>query len=110
MMAEVVGVGDAHFDKLDGMISDASQKITRCWRRVFKYAMENGVPHVLFYGDIGEKPKLSDEAVCQIADTIFRPEYKELDIHFILGNHDFAEDGQYSLRWLEIIANRLKFN
>jgi hypothetical protein len=109
-VAEVIGVGDCHLDKLDPIIPEASQLITRCWRRVFKYALDNGVQDVFFYGDIGEKPRLSDEAMCQIADTIFREEYRELNLHFILGNHDWAEDGQYSLRWLEIMAKRLDLN
>lgn len=109
-MAEVIGIGDLHFSKLDSIVPDASAKICRSVRKVFKYALERGVQNVIFYGDICDKPRMDEEAQCQLLDTILRDEYRELNIHFILGNHDFAENGSYSLRFLEIIAKRLNFN
>lgn len=109
-MPELVGIGDAHFDKLDSIIPDATPKITRCWRKVFKYAQDRAIPDVIFYGDIGEKHRLSDGAQCAILDTVLREEYSDLRLHFILGNHDFSEDGQHSLTWLEVIAKRLNKN
>lgn len=107
---EVIGIGDAHLDKLTGLIPDASAKIMKCWRKVFRYALERGVKHVVFYGDIGDKHRLSDDAQCQVLRTILDPEYRELHLHFILGNHDFAENGAYSLRFLEVIAKSLDIN
>jgi DNA repair exonuclease SbcCD nuclease subunit len=109
-MAEVITIGDLHFDKLDSLIPGASSLIARCVRRVFKYAMEHGIQTVIFKGDIGDKPKLSQDAQVALIEVIFDPKYKDLDLHFILGNHDFAEDGSYSLRWLEVLAQQLQSN
>lgn len=107
---EIIGIGDAHLDKLTSLIQDASAKTTQCWRRVFKYALERGVRHVAFYGDIGNKSRLTDESECQILDTLLRPAYRDLHFHFIPGNHDFAENGSHSLRFLEVIAERMDIN
>jgi DNA repair exonuclease SbcCD nuclease subunit len=107
---EVIGIGDAHLGKLDSLIPDADALITRSWRKVFKYALERGVQNVIFYGDIGERPRLSVESECAVLDTLLRPEYRELHFHFILGNHDFAENGSHCLQFLEVIAKRLDIN
>jgi DNA repair exonuclease SbcCD nuclease subunit len=109
-MMELVGIGDLHLDKLDNIIPDASSLICRSVRRVFKYALERGVHNVLFYGDVCDKPSMSSEAQCQFLDTLLREEYRDLTMHFVLGNHDFHENGDYSLRFLEVIADRVDFN
>lgn len=109
-MVDVVTIGDLHFDKLDALIPGANALTAKCVRRVFKYALANGIQTVVFKGDIGDKPKLSQDAQVALIDVIFDPKYKDLDLHFILGNHDFAEDGSYSLLWLETLAAHLKSN
>jgi DNA repair exonuclease SbcCD nuclease subunit len=109
-MAEAVTVGDLHLDKLEALIPGSNQLIGKCVRRVLNYALTCGVQVVIFKGDIGDKPKLSQEAQCALIEVIFDPKYADLDMHFILGNHDFAEDGSYSLRWLEVLAKQLKSN
>lgn len=107
---ELVGIGDLHFDKLTSLIPDSNTLICKSLRRVYKYALERGVQHVIHYGDVSERPKLSDDAVCLLIPLLLDPRYEALHFHFILGNHDFEEDGSYSLRWLEKMAIALNRN
>jgi hypothetical protein len=106
-MAEVITVGDLHGDKLDSLIPGANQLIGKCVRRTFKYALEHGVQTVIFKGDVCDKPKMSQDFQCALIEVLFDPKYEDLDKHFILGNHDFAEDGSYSMRWLEVLADTM---
>jgi hypothetical protein len=104
---EAVGIGDLHLGKLDAIIPDANRLIASSIGKVLDYAVDNGVGNVFFYGDIGEKPRLSYES--QIAlKVLFKKRYQDLSFKFILGNHDFAEDGVHSLQVLETFAPFMK--
>lgn len=107
---EAVGIGDTHLDKLDALIPEASTLIAKSIRRVFKYALDRGIKNVLFYGDICERPRLSYDAQCEFYGVILDPRYKDLEIHIILGNHDFAENGTHSLQVLELVARMMGRN
>lgn len=67
------------------MIPDASQKIAACLHRVFKYALDNGVPHIIFYGDVCEVPRLDYKSEVALYSVLLDPRYRDLDIRFILG-------------------------
>jgi DNA repair exonuclease SbcCD nuclease subunit len=107
---ELIGIGDLHLDKLTSLIPDSNSLMVKSLKRVYKYALERGVQHVIHYGDVSDKPKLSDDAVCLLIPLLLDPKYENLHFHFILGNHDFAEDSSYSLRWLEKMALALDRN
>ncbi len=103
---EFVGVGDLHADKMDGLVENANDKIVDSVRRgPFKYAQDNGIKHVLFYGDLCEKARMSYEAQVALYQLFLDPKYEDLVLHFILGNHDFAENGSHSLEVLKVMAN-----
>lgn len=107
---EVIGIGDLHLGKLDSLIPDAPRLIAKSIRKVFKYALDNGVKNVLFYGDVAERPRLSYADQKAFYGTLLDPRYTELEIHVILGNHDFAEDGTHSLEVLEVVASLMDRN
>jgi hypothetical protein len=64
------------------------------------YAIKNGIEHVIYYGDIGEYPRLSYEAQILFKSVVFDQKYKDLYHWIILGNHDFDEHGRHSLQVL----------
>lgn len=103
---EYVGVGDLHVDKMDGLVDDANTKIVDCIRRgPIKHAREAGVRHIIFYGDLAEKYRMSYEAQVALYELFLGKECEEFVLHFILGNHDFAENGAHSLEVLKVLAN-----
>lgn len=105
---EAIGIGDLHFDKLNNIIPDASSLIVRAVSRVFDYALDNGVANIIFYGDIGEKPRLTYESQVALYGLLGRRRYRDLNLHFILGNHDFAEDGTHTLQVLDVVSSWAK--
>lgn len=107
---ELIGVGDIHFDKLDKLIPDVNSLIKKSINRCLKYAMDNGISNVVFYGDIGEKSRLSYDAQITLNSILLNKKYKDLHFHFILGNHDFDEFGIHSLQVLEEQSKYLDLN
>ncbi len=101
-------IGDLHLDKLKKLFEDDAIALQKEEiRKPLEYALTKGIKVVCFAGDIGEHPLLSDDALIALIELI--AEYgKALDIHIILGNHDFAENGVHSLRVLELMQ-RLGF-
>jgi DNA repair exonuclease SbcCD nuclease subunit len=97
---EFVGIGDLHLDKLDKILPDANRLIVAEVRKAFKYAVKNGIRLVVFYGDLGDKARMSYEAQLALLQLILDPKYIGLEKHFILGNHDFDEHGRHSLEWI----------
>jgi DNA repair exonuclease SbcCD nuclease subunit len=89
---------------LDGLITNVNTKIIKCLRRVIKYARENGVRVILQYGDVGDKTYLSYEAQVALYEFLLQEKLKDLEFHFVLGNHDFAENGVHSLQVLESVS------
>lgn len=102
---DFVGIGDLHLDKLDGMVEDVNGKIIKSLRKVCKYARDNGIRTIIQYGDVGDKTLLSYPAQVALYQFLLAEKQKDLEFHFVLGNHDFAENGVHSLQVLETIAN-----
>ena len=107
---EFIGIGDLHFRKLDNLIPEASSKIAQCLHRVFGYALNQGVRNILFYGDVCETPRLDYASEVALYSVLLNPRYRDLSIRFILGNHDFAEDGTHSLEVMKVIAKECSVN
>lgn len=107
---EFIGIGDLHFGKLDNLIPDASAKIANCLHRVFGYALNHGVQTIIFYGDVCDTPRLSYKDQVALYSVILSPKYRDLRLRFILGNHDFSEDGTHSLEVLSLVAKECEVN
>lgn len=72
--------------------------------------MSHGVRNILFYGDICEVPRLDYASEVALYSVLLSPKYRDLDFYFVLGNHDFAEDGTHSLEVMDVIARECKVN
>jgi hypothetical protein len=102
---EFVGIGDLHFDKLEKTLPGiGNQIIAKELRKPLDYALKKGVEHALLYGDIAERALLSYDGHIQFLSVLLDPKYKDLYLWIILGNHDWDEDGSYSLRLLEEVS------
>jgi DNA repair exonuclease SbcCD nuclease subunit len=99
-----IGIGDLHFDKLDGLIVDCNAKIIKSLKRVIKYAREQGVRTIIQYGDVGDKTLLSYPAQIALYEFLLQEKLRDLEFHFVLGNHDFAENGVHSLQVLDTVS------
>ena len=106
-MLEFVGIGDTHHDKLDNLFANANDLIANEVRKPLRYALSKGVPYVFFYGDIGERARISYEGNLSFWSTLFDDEFDSLEYHIILGNHDFDEHGRHSLELLLWVAKKL---
>lgn len=81
------GIGDLHLDgRLAKHIENLNQYIMSEVRSVVAGAQKKGCKLIVFYGDIGDKPKLSDEATMLILDLC--REFPSLKFVMIAGNHD----------------------
>lgn len=107
---EFIGIGDLHYRKMDNLIPDAPTKIAQCLHRVFGYAMNQGVQHIIFYGDVCETPRLDYASEVSLYSVLLSPKYRDLKFRFILGNHDYAEDGTHSLEVMKVIAKECDVN
>ena len=91
---------------MDGMVTDANDKIVASVRRgPFKFAQENGIRHVIFYGDLCERYRMTYEGQVALYQLFLDPKYNDLILHFILGNHDFSENGSHSLEVLKVVSS-----
>jgi DNA repair exonuclease SbcCD nuclease subunit len=104
-VAEVIGIGDTHLSKLTKIIPEADKLSIQAVRRVLAYAQRKGIKHIIFYGDIAEKPTLSTSATKLLLKLLFAKKYRELEFSILLGNHDFAEDGSHSLELIETVGD-----
>ena len=86
-MTAFLGIGDLHFDgPLIRFIPDLNDRICAEVESVFRYAREEGVRNVFFYGDIFHKPVPSAEG--QRAFLRLLMGASDLRLFVIAGNHD----------------------
>lgn len=106
-MFEFVGVGDLHLGKLERVIPGAGNALVEAeFRKACDYAVRKTIKHVVLYGDIGDKARLSYSDHITLIRVMFDPKYKHLKFWLYLGNHDFDEDGRNSF---ELFQELLKF-
>jgi metallophosphoesterase superfamily enzyme len=94
---EGVGIGDIHLDKVERLLPGIGNKwVQREMRKPLDYALENGLEHVIYYGDIFEHPRASYESQSLFKRVIFAKKYRNLHQWIIIGNHDYDEKGRNS--------------
>jgi len=92
----LVGIGDLHLDgKLEQYASNLNSIIENEVRGVLLKARRAGVTTAVFYGDLCERPRLSDEATATLSRLFV--EFRDLDILVIKGNHDASDTTKCSL-------------
>jgi DNA repair exonuclease SbcCD nuclease subunit len=99
-----VFIGDLHFDRLRKLYGDKANELqAEEIEKPLDYALSKGIKTVIFGGDICEYEVMSYSAHLAFLKLILKYS-KHLDIHIILGNHDFAETGLHSLQLLDLLA------
>lgn len=94
---ECLNLGDVHLDKLGRLLGERQFDLQIGeLHKPMQYALSKGIRHVNFLGDVSEHPYLSVTAFCKLLRFLKAYDDK-LNITFILGNHDFAENGVHSL-------------
>lgn len=94
---DAVFIGDLHFDKMARLFPQNHLQLQIAEiNKPMQYALKKGVRDVVFLGDVAENPTLSALAFCSLLRLLKQYDGK-LRISFILGNHDFAENGVHSL-------------
>lgn len=104
---EFVATTDWHFNKLANYFHDHLDRQVAELRKPFLYALKHGVRTVIVPGDISEDPYLDGPAETALLSLLIEFD-KRLDIHIILGNHDFAHDGQHSLGPVSLLCKKRK--
>lgn len=85
-MAELIGLGDLHFDgHLAKYIDDLPGFIENEVNKVLRYARKNGAQNIIFYGDLCERPLMSYASMRSLFRILSTPKFQ---FHIILGNHD----------------------
>lgn len=105
-MLSFVGVGDLHLDGgLSKYIPNLNEVILGEVRTgPIRYAERNGIPLVIFYGDICHVPHMSTEAT--IGLIRLTSDHPNLRFIFYIGNHDVEYEGQHSLLLLKELVDK----
>jgi hypothetical protein len=101
-----VGVGDLHLDsKMQKyMPEDLNQVIINEIRNgPVRHAVRNGIPVVVFYGDICDVPHLSADASTLLCQLFF--DFPSLRFVLMTGNHDVEFEGRHSLRFIKALCD-----
>jgi DNA repair exonuclease SbcCD nuclease subunit len=89
-MSFFAGIGDLHLDgRLSKHIPELNEYIMAEVKSVVVKAQKNGCRLVIFYGDIGDKPKLSYDAHTRLLDLC--REFPHIRFIMISGNHDRSD-------------------
>lgn len=108
-MLEFVGIGDLHLGKLERIIPGiGNEVVVNETKKCLDYALSNGITNVFFYGDIGDKTRLSYKDHLALLSLLLDPKYAGLKFWIILGNHDFDEHGVNSLQIIRYMVKMLK--
>jgi len=97
MSCRVVFTSDFHLGKLYRFWPNHLERQYKALRQPFCYALANGIRNVILGGDISEDPFLSGPALT-ILFRLLNEFDGRLNIHIILGNHDFADTSENSLQ------------
>lgn len=93
----MICIGDFHADKLKNLFPEnhLDLQINEV-KKAIDVAMRLGESHLCFLGDLSENIRLSVEAECKLIKFFLELDNK-INVHVILGNHDFAENGNHAL-------------
>lgn len=98
-----LGIGDLHYDgPLQKYVPDLNRVITDEVDSVILANLRNGIEFVVFYGDIGHKPQLSDEAETLFLSIVSK--HPKLQFFVVKGNHDEDDAGRCSLDHMKQVA------
>lgn len=101
--------GDWHLMGLSRFFNDSIRLQMRELNKIFVYAVENGIDHVIVCGDISHTPFLNDTALIELINLILSYD-KVLNIYYIFGNHDYHDDRKTSMEILKFLEQKKFFS
>lgn len=107
MSFEAVLLGDIHADKLAHLfgVEKSLELQFDEWCKSADYALKHGIKYWFQLGDVADKPRLSEEA--RVTLLRFMLKYDgQLEMHWLLGNHDTEYDGYHSMQFFEEMAKK----
>lgn len=104
-MVAFVGIGDLHLSSSPKK-EDHDAYVFQLVRQCLVFAKEQGIKHILLYGDVGDKPYLSRSAM----RTLLRLFRSPFTFHIILGNHDKEAEDSAAGHSLMPIVDLIKAN
>lgn len=104
-----IATGDWHFDALTKHFGEQAIVLQIAEvEKIFQYAVSKGIKNVFINGDIANSPFLSFTSYIALYRLIQKYD-GILDVHYIAGNHDFAETGKTSLDFLKVLSENGSF-
>jgi hypothetical protein len=105
-MVQIAAIADLHLDKLDKLFGEdiANTMILTEFDLALQWCYDHHIKWVVQLGDVAEHTRLSYTAhkgllrLCKKWDT-------KLNLFFIRGNHDWAEEGVHSLELMETLGD-----
>ena len=109
---EAVVTTDWHLDLLNNIFHNNPEQGIKLQmkdiEKVFEYALENGIKNVIIPGDIGQTDELTSLAKFYFLNLLMKYD-GVLNIYIIPGNHDYNRIGVHSLKLLELLCIKNKF-
>ncbi len=104
----IYAVGDLHLDANRAKIPDVVDLRLATLDKVYTSAIESGVRHIVLLGDVFDSayPDRDDQITLQT----FLYQRGDVHWHVIVGNHDYADARNYSLKHLRWLARRKIIN
>lgn len=100
-MYHAINIGDAHFDKLNTHLGEKGNLVIGSeYHKVYRYAIDNAIPYVVWLGDVADKARLSYQAHEVLLEILAKYD-GQVTTFIILGNHDYDEEDCYSLQLIE---------
>lgn len=104
-MLHTIVTSDWHLDKLAKLFPhDHVSRQLKDVEKIFKYAIENGIRHVIIPGDISDTHKMSADTQMQLLSLIKKYD-PYLHIKYIGGNHDFSDITKTSMDLIKLITD-----
>ena len=94
---DIVAIGDLHLDALTKHHPGAIQYQLQDAARACDYAIDHHIEHVMLLGDTSHFTRLSETSWLAFLDFLKAYDGR-LNIHCIMGNHDFLHTGASALR------------
>lgn len=103
-MLRAVVTADWHIGGMNSVFDDPLEYIVEEIHKPYKYAIENGIEHVIVPGDMSDVPYLSEHALIELV-TILMTYDSSVKTYYVLGNHDVASVKKTSMDVLKVFAD-----
>lgn len=110
MIERIAILGDVHLGKNPGIgknqvgVNSRLNDQIKLLNWVLNQCIENEVYHLVITGDVFEDPKPSINIIKEFVSFLKRCDYENLNVHIIVGNHDFVRIGENIISPLNIIS------